>query len=70
MRFSRPSTGTILGAVALFIALGGTALAATGTIVNIADPTTASHVAHVDSNGRLEVGDGSGPLSVDGTVNT
>jgi hypothetical protein len=68
MRFSRPSTGTILGALALFVALGGTALAATGTIVNIADPTTASNVAHVDATGRLEVGDGSGPLTIDGTV--
>lgn len=70
MRFSRPSTGTILGAIALFIALGGTALAATATVVNIADPTTPAHVAHVDASGRLEVGDGSGPLTVDGTVTT
>jgi hypothetical protein len=68
MRFSRPSTGTILGAVALFIALGGTALAATGTVVNIADPTNASNVAKVDANGKLQVG--GGPVSLTGTVTT
>jgi hypothetical protein len=68
MRFSRPSTGTILGAVALFVALGGTALAATGTVVNIADPTTAANVAKVDANGRLQVG--GGPVSLTGTVTT
>src|SRR4051794_21115126 len=49
----RPSPGTILGAIALFVALGGTALAATGTIVNIADGTTAANVAKVDSGGAL-----------------
>jgi hypothetical protein len=68
MHLSHPSPGTTLGGLALFIALGGTALAATGTIVNIADPTSATHVAHVDAAGKLEVGDGSGPLTVDGTV--
>jgi hypothetical protein len=68
MRFSRPSTGTILGAVALFVALGGTALAATGTVVNIADPTTASHVAKVDANGKLQIG--GGPVSLSGTATT
>ena len=68
MRLSPPSTGTILGAVALFIALGGTALAATGTVVNIADPTTASHVAKVDANGKLQVG--GGPVSLTGTATT
>ncbi len=66
MRIKRPSVGTVLGALALFIALGGTALAAGSTIVNIADPTTPSHVAKVDATGRLEVGDGSGAMSVDG----
>jgi hypothetical protein len=68
MSFSRPSTGTILGAVALFVALGGTALAATGTIVNIADPTTASHVAKVDASGRLQIA--GGPVSLTGTATT
>ena len=38
----------------MFVALGGTALAATSTIVNIADPTTPSHVARVDATGKLE----------------
>jgi hypothetical protein len=47
MRIKRPSVGTVLGALALFVALGGTALAGTAlaagsTIVNIADPATPS----------------------------
>jgi hypothetical protein len=54
MRFSRPSTGTVLGAIALFVALGGTALAATGTVVNIADPTNAANLAHVNPAGALQ----------------
>jgi hypothetical protein len=67
MRFSRPSTGTILGAIALFIALGGTAAAATGSLVNIADPTNAAHIAHVNASGQLQI---SGSTSVTNTVNT
>jgi hypothetical protein len=63
MRFSRPSTGTILGAIAVFVALGGTAVAATGTLVNIADPTTPANLAHVDASGKLQA-------SVGNTVNT
>ena len=53
-KFSRPSTGTILGAVALFVALGGTALAATGTLVNITDPSHSTYVAKVSSRGELK----------------
>jgi hypothetical protein len=56
MKLSRPSLGTLLGGLALFVALGGTAVAATGTIVNIADPGNASRVAKVDAAGRLQVG--------------
>lgn len=67
MRLSRPSTGTILGAIALFIALGGTAFAASATVVNIADPTTPAHKAHVNSSGQLQT---SGSTSVTNTVNT
>jgi hypothetical protein len=65
MRFSRPSTGTILGATAVFIALGGTAFAAGATVVNIADPTAPANVAKVDASGKLQT---SG--SVTNTVNT
>jgi hypothetical protein len=64
-RFSRPGTGTILGSLALFVALGGTAFAAGATVVNIADPTTQANVAHVNSSGQLQV---SGPVTVSGTV--
>jgi hypothetical protein len=67
MRISRPNTGTILGAIALFIALGGTALAAGATVVNIADPTTPANVAHVNSSGQLSV---AGPVSVTSTITT
>ena len=67
-RFSRPSTGTIIGALALFIALGGTAFAAGATVVNIADPTTPAYVAHVNSKGQLQVG--GGPVTVTNTVPT
>lgn len=54
MRFSRPGTGTILGAIALFVALGGTALATGATVVNIADPTTPTRIAHVSASGQLQ----------------
>lgn len=56
MKLSRPSLGTVLGGLALFVALGGTAAAATGTIVNIGDPNNASRVAAVDAAHRLQVG--------------
>ena len=67
MHFSRPGTGTILGAIAVFIALGGTAFAAGATVVNIADPTTPANVAHVNSAGQLQI---SGSASVTNTVST
>ena len=68
MRIKRPGTGTILGGVALFVALSGTAVAAAPTMVNIADPTVPTQIAKVDPTGHLKVGDGSGPLTVDGSV--
>ena len=66
MGITRPSNGTLLGGIALFVALGGTALAATGTLVNIADPDNASRVARVDPSGGLRVSDGAGRLTIDG----
>jgi hypothetical protein len=59
-KFSLPSTGTILGFIAVLISLGGAAYAA-GALVTIADPITAAR-ARVNA-GRLEV-------SVDETVTT
>ena len=56
MKLSKPSLGTVLGGLALLVAMSTTAVAATGTIVNIADPTVASRVARVDPSGRLQVG--------------
>jgi hypothetical protein len=67
-RFRRPNTATIIAFVALLVALGGTAFAATGQIVNLADPSNAAQVAHVDATGRLAVSDGAGSLTVDGSV--
>jgi hypothetical protein len=48
--------------------LVGTALATVGQTVNISDHSSSAYFAKVDSAGKLAVGDGSGPLSVDGTV--
>ena len=42
-----------IGFLALVVASTGTAVAATGTVVNIADGTNGANVAHVDSSGRL-----------------
>jgi hypothetical protein len=68
MRFSKPSTGTVLGIIAIVIAMTGTAFAATGQLVNIVDGSNAARVAHVSSYGSVQVGDGSGPMTVDGTT--
>ena len=55
VRLSRPSLGTVLGGLALFVALSGTAWAVAATKVNIADPTTPSQIAHVDAGGHLQI---------------
>jgi hypothetical protein len=68
MRFGKPSPALVVAIIALIAALAGTALAATGQIVNIADGTTVSNLAKVDSTGKLNVGDGSGSMTVDGAV--
>jgi hypothetical protein len=64
----RPTPAGVLAFIALSVAIGGTALAATGQLVNIADPGNAANVAKVDGSGRLTVGDGAGAMTVDGTV--
>jgi hypothetical protein len=55
MRFQLrwPSPAAVLAFIALLVALGGTALAATGTIVNIADPATPANKAKVNAAGAL-----------------
>ena len=68
MRFSKPSPGTVLGIVAIVIATTGTAFAATGQLVNITDGSNAARIAKVSQDGSLQVGDGSGALTVDGTT--
>src|SRR4051812_31149575 len=52
--FRRPSPAAVLAFIALMVALGGTALAATGQLVNITDPTNAANKAAVDAGGALK----------------
>jgi hypothetical protein len=72
-------TRTRVAMAALFVLAGiglgnllsplvGTALATVGSTVNISDHSSSAYFAKVDSSGKLAVGDGSGALSVDGTV--
>jgi hypothetical protein len=73
MHLSKPSPALVIACVALLLAAGGSAVAATtltGTAVNLVDATDASRIAHVDSTGKLLVGDGSSFLTVNGTVLT
>jgi hypothetical protein len=57
-----------IGLASLLSPLVGTALATAGQIVNISDRSGSAYFAKVSSDGKLSVGDGAGPLSVDGTV--
>ena len=57
-----------VGLGSLLSPLVGTALATAGQIVNISDRSGSAYFAKVSSDGKLAVGDGAGPLSVDGTV--
>jgi hypothetical protein len=68
MRIRRPSPALVVASIAIIIATAGTAFAATGQLVNITDPGNAAQAAKVDATGKLNVGDGSGALSVDGTT--
>jgi hypothetical protein len=57
-----------IGLGSLLSPLVGTALANVGQVVNISDHSGSAYFAKVDSTGKLSVGDGAGPLTVDGTV--
>jgi hypothetical protein len=57
-----------VGLSSLLSPLVGTALATAGQIVNVSDRSGSAYFAKVSSDGKLAVGDGAGPLSVDGTV--
>jgi hypothetical protein len=70
MRVPRPSPALVVAFLALLLALGGVAFAATGSAVNIVDPSDPSLAAKVDKAGKLEVGDGGVPLTVGGTITT
>jgi hypothetical protein len=57
-----------VGLASLLSPLVGTALATVGQTVNISDNSASAYFAKISSDGKLAVGDGAGPLSVDGTV--
>ena len=57
-----------VGLGSLLSPLVGSALATVGQTVNISDHSGSAFFAKVSSDGKLAVGDGAGPLSVDGTV--
>ena len=59
-----------VGLGSLLSPLVGTALATAGQVVNISDRSGSAFFAKVSSDGKLAVGDGAGPLSVDGTVSS
>jgi hypothetical protein len=67
-RIPKPSPALLVGLLALGVASTGTAVAASGTVTNIADGADVSKLAKVDAGGALKVGDGTGALTVDGTV--
>src|SRR5712691_4185802 len=58
----------IIVTLVIVVAFPLAAFAVTGSNVFVTDATSGTH-AKVDSGGHLLVGDGSGPLTVDGTVN-
>jgi hypothetical protein len=68
MSFGKPSPAMVVAIIAVVAATGGTAYAASGQLVNIVDPGNAAQAAKVDAAGKLNVGDGSGALTVDGTT--
>jgi hypothetical protein len=67
-RLKAPSPGLAVGIVALVVAFSGTAYAVTSSQVTIVDGTSGD-AATVDPTGHVKVGDGDGPLTVNGTVN-
>jgi hypothetical protein len=68
-RFSSKQVVSMVVAICVAIVLAPTTVwaAATASSVKI---TYAGHAARVDKSGHLKVGDGSGPLTVDGKVST
>jgi hypothetical protein len=55
MKFKGVSPSMVVAVVALIAATAGTALAATGQLINIADGSNAGNVAKVDTTGALKV---------------
>ena len=68
MRMPRINAGIVVAIIALVAAMTGTAVATT-SVVRLAGKN-ADNVARVDDSGALKVGDGSGALTVNGTVGT
>jgi hypothetical protein len=68
MKFTgRQVTVMVVAVCAAAILTPAAVYAATGTLVNITDPVTSSQKARV-IGGKLAVGDGSGAMTVDGSV--
>jgi hypothetical protein len=55
MKFKGVSPSMVVAVVALIAATAGTALAATGQLINIADGSNAGNLAKVDTSGALKV---------------
>ncbi|MDQ1626251.1 MAG: hypothetical protein QOJ49_1749 [Actinomycetota bacterium] len=53
-RLPKPSPAFVVAVIALVVAMAGTAVAATGQLVNITDPNNAAQIAKVDTSGRLQ----------------
>src|SRR5205807_3355084 len=66
--FTSTQLTTVIVTLAIVIGFPFAAFAVTGSNVFVTDATTGTH-AKVDSSGQVLVGDGSGALTVDGTVN-
>jgi hypothetical protein len=54
-RLRLPSPALVVAVIAVVLALGGVAFAATGQLVNIVDPTNSANAAKVTSGGELRV---------------
>jgi hypothetical protein len=62
-RFPKPTITGVIAVTALAVAASGTAVAATGSLVNIADGTNAAQLAKVDATGALKTNTTGGVLA-------
>jgi hypothetical protein len=69
-RFTNRQWVTIVVAVCAAVVLAPVGAVAATSAFTVADPVHPAQKARVDRHGALKVGDGSGAVTVDGTVNT